>query len=143
MRQKTLKKINIFAVVFLALTLFVSLFGCALGKNSETGGVAGNSGNGQNNLPITFGTMQYRGFTLDNVYHSQDYGDIHYHSYFPDGYNTNEKYALFISLPGYEGLYFQGVGANICSENFVFEAQKYNDKMVIITPRLADCPTKN
>ena len=89
-------------------------------------------------LPVTFGTSVYRGFALDNVYHSVDNGDIHYHSYFPEGYNASEKYALYISLPGYEGLYFQGVGSNIRSEDFVFEAQKYNDKMIIIAPQLND-----
>lgn len=89
-------------------------------------------------LPITVGTSTYRGFTLDNVYHSEAEGDIHYHSYFPEDYNTNEKYSLFISLPGYEGLYFQGVGSNIRSEEFVFEAQKYNDKRIIVAPQLND-----
>lgn len=89
-------------------------------------------------LPVTFGTSVYRGFTLDNVYHSVDNGDIHYHSYFPEDYNASEKYALYISLPGYEGLYFQGVGSNIRSEDFVFEAQKYNDKMIIIATQLND-----
>lgn len=89
-------------------------------------------------LPVTFRTSVYRGFTLDNVYHSGENGDIHYRSYFPEGYDASEKYALYISLPGYEGLYFQGVGSNIRSEDFVFEAQKYNDKMIIIAPQLND-----
>lgn len=35
-------------------------------------------------------------------------------------------------------MYFQGVGSNIRSEDFVFEAQKYNDKMIIIAPQLND-----
>lgn len=87
---------------------------------------------------LTIGTSIYRGFTLDNIYHSKNNGDIHFHIYFPDGFNTNEKYALFISLPGCEGLYFQGVGRNIKSENFVFEAQKYNSKMIILAPQLND-----
>lgn len=35
-------------------------------------------------------------------------------------------------------MYFQGVGSNIRSEDFVFEAQKYDDKMIIIAPQLND-----
>lgn len=58
---------------------------------------------------ITVGTQTQRGFINDNVYHSE-LGDIHYSSYIPDGYNGSEPYALFITLPGWEGLYFQGVG---------------------------------
>ena len=55
---------------------------------------------------------------------------------FPKSYNGSEAYALFITLPGYEGLYFQGVGVNIRQENFGFEAQKYNDNMIIAAPQL-------
>ena len=57
---------------------------------------------------LDIGSEVYRGFILDNVYHSS-IGDIHYHSYFPSNYNENNEYALYISLPGYDGLYFQGV----------------------------------
>ena len=45
--------------------------------------------------------------------------------------------ALFITLPGWEGLYFQGVGANLVKD-FPFEAKKYNDKMIIISTQLDD-----
>ena len=41
-------------------------------------------------------------------------------------------------MPGYEGLYFQGVAANIRSEDFGFEAQKYNSEMIIVAPQLND-----
>ncbi len=107
-------------------------------SSSEIIEVSESIGNGNIGLPITLGTSSYRGFTLDNVYHLEADGDIHYQSYFPEEYNLNEKYALYISLPGYEGLYFQGVGSNIRSEDFVFEAQKYNDKRIIIAPQLND-----
>ena len=40
--------------------------------------------------------------------------------------------------PGYEGLYFQGVAANIQSEEFGFEAQKYNSEMIVVAPQLSD-----
>lgn len=87
---------------------------------------------------ITEGTENYRGFVIDNVFHSASEGDIHYNVYIPESYDGSEPYALYFTLPGYEGLYFQGVAANIQSEGFGFEAQKYNDKMIIVAPQLSD-----
>lgn len=87
---------------------------------------------------ITEGTENYRGFVIDNVFHSASEGDIHYNVYIPESYDGSEPYALYFTLPGYEGLYFQGVAANIQSEEFGFEAQKYNDKMIIVAPQLSD-----
>lgn len=87
---------------------------------------------------VTEGSDSYRGFVLDNVYHSESNGDIHYNLYVPESYDGSRPYALFVSLPGYEGLYFQGVGTNIRAEQFVFEAQKYNSEMIIVAPQLSD-----
>ena len=87
---------------------------------------------------VTEGTEKYRGFILDNVLHSEDNGDIHYNLYVPDSYDGSEPYALFFTLPGYEGLYFQGVGENLYSENFGFEAQNYIQDMIIVAPKLSD-----
>ncbi len=58
--------------------------------------------------------------------------------YVPGSYDGSSPYALFITLPGYEGLYFQGVGVNLRSEDFGFEAQDYNDNMIIAAPQLED-----
>ncbi len=88
-------------------------------------------------LEITQGTETYRGFQMDNVLHAPE-GDIHYHIYIPDSYDGSEAYALFLTLPGYEGLYFQGMGQNLYSENFAFEALNYNDKMIVAAPQLSD-----
>ena len=71
------------------------------------------------------------------MYHSDTQGNIHYSSYIPEGYDGTEKYALFVTLPGWEGLYFQGVGANMV-EDFGTEAIKYNDKMIVISTQLND-----
>lgn len=87
---------------------------------------------------VTEGTEEYRGFLLDNVLHSEDSGDIHYNLYVPDSYDGSEPYALFFTFPGYEGLYFQGVGENLYSENFGFEAQNYIEDMIIAAPQLSD-----
>lgn len=87
---------------------------------------------------LTEGTEEYRDFQMDNVLHSDSLGEIHYHIYVPDSYDGSEGYALYVTLPGYEGLYFQGVGVNLRSENFAFEALKYNDKMIVAAPQLDD-----
>ena len=86
---------------------------------------------------ITVGTQVQRGFLNDNVLHTEAYGDIHYSSYIPDSYDGSESYALFITLPGWEGLYFQGVGANMV-EDFGTQAPKYNDKMIVLSTQLDD-----
>ena len=87
---------------------------------------------------VEVGTEEYRGFTVDNVYHSAENGDIHYNVYIPESYDGSEPYALYFTLPGYEGLYFQGVAQNLKAEAFGFEAQKYNDKMIIAAPQLSN-----
>ena len=75
---------------------------------------------------------------VDNVYHSPSDGDIHFNVYVPESYDGSKPYALFFTLPGYEGLYFQGVAANLHAEEFGFEAQKYNEEMIVVAPQLSD-----
>ena len=87
---------------------------------------------------VTEGTQNYRGFVVDNILHSDHDGDIHYNVYIPESYDGKTPFALYFTLPGYEGLYFQGVAQNLKSEEFGFEAQKYNDKMIIVAPQLSD-----
>lgn len=118
--------------------------GCAAG--AEGPGAAGSAlppnslaAQAQNyTLPpdITPGTETQRGFLNDNVLHSEE-GDIHYSSYIPADYDGSQPYALFITLPGWEGLYFQGVGANMV-EDFGTEAPRYNDRMIVLSPQLND-----
>ena len=67
---------------------------------------------------VTEGKDYYREFLVDNVLHSDRDGDIHYHVYFPDSYNGKKKMALYVTLPGYQGLYFQGVAENLKTEDF-------------------------
>ena len=91
----------------------------------------------ESGLEVTPGTEVYRGFQMDNVLHAPE-GDIHYHIYIPDSYDGSEPCALFLTLPGYEWLYFQGMGQNLYSENFAFEALHYNDRMIVAAPQLSD-----
>ena len=82
------------------------------------------------------GTEESKGFVNGNTLHSE-IGDIHYSSYIPNTYDGSEPYALFLTLPGWEGLYFQGVGANMV-EDFGSESLIYNDKMIVISAQLND-----
>lgn len=88
------------------------------------------------NYSVTNATDTYRDFTIDNILHSDNNGDIHFNLYIPKSYDGSEAYALFVTLPGYEGLYFQGAGINLHEENIGFEAQKYNSNMIIVAPQL-------
>lgn len=88
---------------------------------------------------ITPGMQSQRGFLNDNVLHS-DIVDIHFSSYIPESYDGSEPYALFVTLPGWEGLYFQGVGVNMV-EDFGPEAIRYNERMIILSPQLGDWGT--
>ena len=87
---------------------------------------------------ISFGNEYIRGFQFDNVLHDQNEEDIHFGMYIPEGYDGTKPYALFVTLPGYGGLYFQGVGVNIRTEDFGIEAQMYNREMIVLAPQLSD-----
>lgn len=112
------------SVMISAFVLALMLTGCAA-ASAET-----------DRASITYGTQTQRGFVNDNIYHSK-LGDIHYSSFIPDSYDGSEPYALFITLPGWEGLYFHGVGANMV-EDFGPEAIGWNEKMIVISPQLND-----
>lgn len=127
---KIYKKITkILAFVLLGIIIFTRNIPAGAGQNIHTSP-------GKNT--VTARTGKYREFLIDNVLHSKNNGDIHYNVYFPDSYNGKKKHALFITLPGYQGLYFQGVAENIKTEDFAFEAMKYNKEMVILAPQLND-----
>lgn len=87
---------------------------------------------------VTEGKNEYKDFLLDNVFHSKENGDIHYNVYIPESYDGSEPYALYFTLPGYQGLYFQGVGKNVETEEFGFVSMDYNSKMIIVAPQLND-----
>lgn len=86
---------------------------------------------------MTVGNQVYEGFVLDNMLET-DNEKIHFNLYVPDTYDGTEDYALFVTLPGWEGLYFQGVGTNLRFEKFGQEAVKYNKNMIVVAPQLDD-----
>ena len=77
-------------------------------------------------------------FKLDEVLHTEETGDIHYNLYVPDDYDSENKYALHIALPGWEGLYFQGVGEDLRWEYMPFESVKYNKDTIVASLQLND-----
>lgn len=76
------------------------------------------------NGTLEVGTTEQRGFIIDNVY-------------YPENYDETRDYAIYFALPGWEGLYFQGVGANM-GEPYPYQAQNYVSDMIIISPQLDD-----
>lgn len=115
--------------------------GFGLGKNTVAEGWIQDAVNFWEDQFVTPGEKTYRGFVLDNILDAGAKGQIHYNAYIPEGFlsdESTEPRALFLTLPGYEGLYFQGVGTNLKSENFGFEAQKYHANMMILAPQLSD-----
>lgn len=87
---------------------------------------------------IDQGDETYRGFVLDCILHSPSTGDIHYSIHIPNSYDPSRPAPLFITLPGYQGLYFQGAGQNLYTEEFAFTAMEYDEDMIIVAPQLND-----
>lgn len=87
---------------------------------------------------MTSGDEVYEGFSVDNVLHSADEEAIHFSLYVPESYDGESAVPLFITLPGYQGLYFNGANQNLLTEQFAFAARDYNEDMIIAAPQLND-----
>ena len=87
---------------------------------------------------VTTGSVEDRGFVLDNVLHDEAQGDIHFSRYIPESYDGSQPVPLYIALPGWEGLYFQGVGADLKWETMPFAAREYDPDMIIASAQLND-----
>lgn len=87
---------------------------------------------------VTTGSVEDRGFVLDNVLHDEAQGDIHFSLYIPESYDGSQPVPLYIALPGWEGLYFQGVGADLKWETMPFAAREYDPDMIIASAQLND-----
>lgn len=80
---------------------------------------------------VTPGKDTYREFVVDNVLHTAKFGDVHYSILVPETYDETRPTALFVTLPGEPGLYYQGVGENLLVEEFAYTAQEYDENMII------------
>lgn len=83
------------------------------------------------------GTRDERGFVVGNVLHTDDAGDVRFSLYVPEGYDGKESVALFVTLPGWDGLSFQGIGADL-GEPQGFEARRYDERMLVLSPQVSD-----
>lgn len=79
-----------------------------------------------------------REFHMDNVLSTDDLGKIHYNLSIPHDYDGAHSYALHIALPGWEGLYFQGVGEDLRWEYLPHESVSYVDDMIVASVQLGD-----
>ena len=87
---------------------------------------------------VSLGTETDRGFLLHNVLHTEDLGDIHFNLYVPESYDGSKPFALHMALPGWEGLYFQGVGEDLHWESMPFESSHYVEDMIVASAQLND-----
>ena len=88
-------------------------------------------------LSSAAGAEQEIVFRMDQVYESEIEGVIHYNLYVPDSYDGSVPYALYVALPGWGGLYFQGVGSDL-REPFPYAGPEYNPEMIVVSPQLKD-----
>ena len=78
-----------------------------------------------------------REFQMDQALET-DNGLCHYNLYVPESYDGSTPYALHIALPGWEGLYFQGVGEDLRWEYLPYESGKYVEDMIVVSAQLND-----
>ena len=76
-------------------------------------------------------------FQTGCVYESEAEGTIHYNIYVPESYDGTAPYALYVALPGWGGLYFQGVGSDL-QEPFPYAGPEYEPEMIVVSPQLND-----
>lgn len=91
---------------------------------------------------LRVGGKTWRGMSVDCVLPGEE-GDIHFSLYVPPSYDGSVPFALFVTLPGWQGLYFQGAGENIRTEEFAFTARSYVPDMIVIAPQLDDWGEKS
>lgn len=132
-----MKKKVIIGIVILILLILLAVILIVNQNNSLD-----NRENNANSDNESEGTVQNSSrveddFQIDLVYNI-DGRDIHYSVYIPENINELDSVNLFITLPGWEGLYFQGVGVNLEYEDFAFTARDINPNMIILAPQLDD-----
>lgn len=83
------------------------------------------------------GAEVFDGFEVDDVFHAPSGADIHFCTRVPEAADASER-PLFVTLPGWEGLYFQGVAENLRWERFAQEAAASDEHMIVLAPQLDD-----
>lgn len=83
------------------------------------------------------GSQTDRGFVVDDALQTPSGRTLHFSLHVPDSYDGSVPYALYVACLGWEGLYFQGVGANL-QEDYPFVANDYIADMIVASPQLDD-----
>ena len=136
-----MKKIILLIVVIVILVI-IGIFTINNNfNNSEETLQQGNIENKENKITtsneyIREGSEEHRGFILDNTLITTN-SEIHFNIHYPENYDKAKQYAIYFANPGWEGLYFQGVGKDL-GEPYVYEAKKYNKDMIIVSTQLND-----
>lgn len=136
-----MKKIILLIVVIVILVIIGIFTINNNSNNSEETLQQGNIENKENKITtsneyIREGSEEHRGFILDNTLITTN-PEIHFNIHYPENYDKVKQYAIYFANPGWEGLYFQGVGKDL-GEPYVYEAQKYNKDMIIVSTQLND-----
>lgn len=130
----------------LALAASIALAGCSQATSDGSAGSGGGGdsrrreaagGSGDGEYTLTEGSETDRGFVVDNALETPAGRTLHFSLHVPDAYDGSAPYALYIACPGWEGLYFQGVGANL-QEDYPFVANDYVPDMIVASPQLDD-----
>ena len=96
------------------------------------------TGNDKDTVEAVYGREADRLFQLGCSLQTNDLGAIHYNISVPDGYKASHEYALHIALPGWEGLYFQGIGEDLRWEYLPYESPAYVEDMIVVSLQLDD-----
>ncbi len=133
MKKKIIISLSVIAVIVIIIIIGVII----LNKEIIFSKIE-NNGNNSKGGYIEMTEKRENDFQIDLVYHSPSNRDIHYSAYIPSNIDSLEELPLYITLPGYEGLYFQGVGVNLKYEDFAYIAKELNPNMIILAPQLDD-----
>ncbi len=134
MKKKIIISLFLIVIIVLVIGTIVVIKNKEQGTNQKTNENNSNTEGGY----IEMTDKNENDFQIDLVYHSPSNRDIHYSAYIPSNIDSLEEVPLYITLPGYEGLYFQGVGVNLRYEDFAYIAKELNPNMIILAPQLND-----
>lgn len=105
--------------------------------DARTGGSFGADPREVEGYAFTEGLREDRDFTVDDALQTPDGRILHFSLRVPSGYDGSTPHALYVACPGWEGLYFQGVGANL-QEDYPFVANGYIPDLIVASPQLDD-----
>ena len=111
--------------------------GAAAAGNAADGTPAGAGPREVEGFSFQEGSQTDRGFVVNDALETPEGRTLHFSLHVPDAYDGSAPFALYVACPGWEGLYFQGVGANL-QEDYPFVANDYVPDMIVATPQLDD-----